>query len=211
VERKLLDTWREFQILKELEVQASLGKSFYLHQRMLHFMQNLTYYMLFEVIEPRWHAFDKAVVESCANIDDVVAAHGQLQDGILKECLLTNQGLLQILTKLMTTALLFSEQIKRFAEANDTAARRNVDTAPGAARRAQLDVRSRQVKSELGQEGYARMIQEFEANFDDLLGLFMAKLWSDAKIQYHSHLSALCTRLDFNGFLSARWGEFGAR
>jgi gamma-tubulin complex component 2 len=44
------------------------------------------------------------------------------------------------------------------------------------------------------------MIQEFQRNFDKQLGEFMSQLLADSSLQYNSHLSNLCVRLDYNGF-----------
>ena len=44
--------------------------------------------------------------------------HQELLDTILKECWLTNQELLKVLTKIMTICILFAEQMKRFFETN---------------------------------------------------------------------------------------------
>ena len=41
--------------------------AFALRQRMLNFVQNFEYYMMFEVIEPHWHVFD-------TNMDSVSTA-----------------------------------------------------------------------------------------------------------------------------------------
>lgn len=44
------------------------------------------------------------------------------------------------------------------------------------------------------------MIENFKRNFDENLQLFMSQLLDKSHLQFHSHLSNLCTRLDYNGF-----------
>ena len=110
VERCLKATWQGHQHLKELDVRAAGGRSYCLRHRMLGFMQNIVYYFTYEVIEPRWHEMEHRLKQS-RTMDDVLAAHAELQDTILKECLLTNQELLKTLTKIMTICLLFTEQV----------------------------------------------------------------------------------------------------
>jgi hypothetical protein len=62
VERRLGDAWRYHQTTKEfLGVRSALMASYCLRQRMLHFQQNFVYYMMFEVISPRWHCFEQSV------------------------------------------------------------------------------------------------------------------------------------------------------
>lgn len=113
VERRLCDAWLNHQTTKELSLRSHLGPSFCLRQRMLHFQQNFVYYMMFEVISPRWHAFQKqlATVET---VDDILLFHGEFLDMCLKECLLTDPDLLRVLTKLMMVCMTFADTVERF-------------------------------------------------------------------------------------------------
>ena len=84
---------------------------------MLHFQQNFVYYMMVEVIQPRYHQFEVAM-RGVSSIDDVLRCHGDFQDTCLKECLISaDEQLLKILTKLMTICLLFADHTERFARA----------------------------------------------------------------------------------------------
>ena len=118
VERRLFSTWLDHQTIKELNLRGELGRTYCLRQRMLHFLQNFMYYMMFEVIEPRWNEMEKRFGDAIT-IDDVLGVHEEFQNTVLKDCLLTSQDLLKILAKLMSTCLLFSEQMRRFFEANN--------------------------------------------------------------------------------------------
>ena len=211
----------------------ALGPTYCLRQRMLHFVQNFVYYMMFEVINPRWHELEKNM-ESVRTVDDVLGYHNDFQDATLKECLLTNQELLRLLTKLMTTCLMFCEEMNNFTEVNELVRkyekvageerqeRLNQDpdgyvvnvskvVVKGSLDREKMKKRmegrklrmknlSEALQEELGKGGYGRMIAKFEASFDTLLSQFMKALLADADAQYHSHLSNLCVRLDYNGF-----------
>ena len=250
VERCLKATWQGQQSLKELDVRAAGGRSYCLRHRMMGFMQNIVHYFTYEVIEPRWHEMEQQL-RNCSTMDEVLAAHVELQDTVLKECLLTNQELLKVLTKIMTICLLFAEQMNRFFEANRLAAhapslehggyalspdsgyryglpaseRMEAGESGGAdghgslgggaaaagsgrgdttaMRRARVDAQSRQIRSELEQQSYVKMIQSYEKNFDQLLRDFMSRLARNARYQYNSHLANLVTRLDYNGFFSS--------
>ena len=90
---------------------------------MLHFIQNLLYYMMVEVLEPRHHELEKNIRQA-KTVDDVLLHHSEFLDTCLKECLLSNHELIKLLTKIMTVCLLFSEQIEHFTESN------RVDTIP---------------------------------------------------------------------------------
>jgi len=122
VERRLVGIWLDHQMMKQFQsLRRAMGPTYCLRQRMLHFMQNLIYYMMFEVIEPNWlemkSAIRKQQSQGTQTVDDVIRVHNTFLDLTLAECLLTNRELVRTLTKLMKTCLLFSDQLKRFMEA----------------------------------------------------------------------------------------------
>lgn len=59
IERQLLQAWAHHQNTKQLELGTSLLSCFLLRQRMLHFLQNFEYYMMFEVLESNWHVMEQ--------------------------------------------------------------------------------------------------------------------------------------------------------
>jgi gamma-tubulin complex component 2 len=58
VERQLSATWLNHQSTKELDVRSAFLSSYALRHRMLMFLQNLSYYMMVEVLEPNWHQLE---------------------------------------------------------------------------------------------------------------------------------------------------------
>jgi hypothetical protein len=71
-----------------------------------------------------------------------------------------------------------------------------------ALRRARVAAFSAQIKAELEQASYVKMVASYEKNFDALLQDFMGKLAANARFQANTHLANLVTRLDYNGFFS---------
>jgi gamma-tubulin complex component 2 len=69
---------------------------------MLHFCKNYIYYMTVEVLEPAFLKLKDKLLNSgtIGTIDDVMRAHSDFLDQCLKECLLTDQNLFRILTRL---------------------------------------------------------------------------------------------------------------
>lgn len=54
---------------------------------------------------------------------------------------------------------------------------------------------------------FVSTIESFTQKFDQHLGDFMRRLYEDSRAQLnHSHLANLCTRLDYNGYLSRTYG-----
>jgi hypothetical protein len=80
VERQLCETWLHQQGWKELKLKGFLGMSYRLRQKMLHFMQNFVYYMLFEVLEPHWHTFEEKVGDCCRCRSNSTAIIAPLQN-----------------------------------------------------------------------------------------------------------------------------------
>ncbi|KAG3001996.1 Gamma-tubulin complex component 2 [Phytophthora cactorum] len=254
VERQLCDAWMNHQATKELSLRAALGPSFCLRQRMLHFQQNFVYYMMFEVISPRWHDFQQQLA-SAGTVDDILEFQGEFLDICLKECLLTDPELLRVLTRLMMVCMTFANSIESYtrpyfldeetikaereAERDRRAEKKAREEAEvalasyqrqkgtfggkkkgGVLRRrqsSQVDMRrtrirelSDDVKRALTErEGdeenpFVRMTNDLENQFDSLLGEFMQQLLRRSLLQQNSHLSNLCTRLDYNGFYTKR-------
>ena len=187
-------------------------------------MQNLLYYMMVEVLEPRHHELEKNISDA-TTVDQVLEHHSEFLDTCLKECLLSNHELIKLLTKIMTVCLLFSEQIEHFTESNrvdefsssprgpepEDAATRGGRSASAERRknvlelrRARLEVQSEQIRQIVSKPEYIRMIGRFSNNFDTTLGTFMKRLVDISRRggEYQSHVSNLVTRLDFNLFYS---------
>ena len=56
-------------------------------------------------------------------------------------------------------------------------------------------------------ESYHSSVTDIEKEFDLLLGNFMQMIWMESRNQYHTYLVNLSTRLDYNGYLAARYGK----
>jgi gamma-tubulin complex component 2 len=118
VERRLVSVWRDHLTLKELPaLRGSMGRTFLLRQRMLHCLQHLIYYMMFEVIEPNWSELVQSINEPSAQeqtVDDILLLHTHFLQRTLDACLITNRDLLSKLMRLMRTCLLFADQMNLF-------------------------------------------------------------------------------------------------
>ena len=125
VETRVLSTWSDHQSTKELDVRESMGPAFSLRHRMLHFLHNFVYYISLEVISPRGHEMKEGLAEA-VDMDEVLGLHERFLDTCLKECLLASQSLLANLTKIMTTCLLFADNMKIFAEQSSVTSKKGV-------------------------------------------------------------------------------------
>ncbi|CAF0794160.1 unnamed protein product [Adineta ricciae] len=97
----------------------------YLRHKMLHFVQNLLYYMSFEVIESHWHAFQNNL-KKVTNIDELLKFHILFLDNCLRDCMLTSVHLLRHIHKIMATCVMFANAMDNVDDDND------YDSLPGA-------------------------------------------------------------------------------
>nr|KAG5706873.1 hypothetical protein BaRGS_004208 [Batillaria attramentaria] len=113
VERQLCSVWVGNKVAKMYSMQKSrwYSAAFALRQRMLNFVQNFEYYMMFEVIEPNWHLFQQNM-DTVSNVDDVLVFHTDFLNSCLKDCMLTNPDLLKIVHKLMMVCVTFSNFVQ---------------------------------------------------------------------------------------------------
>jgi gamma-tubulin complex component 2 len=240
-ERRLVGIWQDHQAMKELQsLRGSLGPTFLLRQRMLHFLQNLIYYMMFEVIEPSWLEMEESIASPSARkeqtVDDILHVHNQFLQNSLEACLLTNRDLLRALTKLMTTCLLFSDQMKRFMKAtkidedreavatekqkvmqrklND----RGVSRAAVSRRLLKESMENDRIERLLRvQKQTARVERELSgdsyknmiARFDEVFSDNLREFvlqLTESDDVYHTHKVNLCIRLDYNGYVTGAMG-----
>ena len=118
IQMRILGSWKEHQTTKSLSVRAQMGAYFCLRQRMLHFLQNFVYYMTVEVIKPRDHEM-QADMARATDMDEVMLLHEKFLDTCLKECLLASQDLLNGLTKILATCVLFADHVNEFMHTFD--------------------------------------------------------------------------------------------
>ena len=62
-----------------------------IHQQMMHFVSNLEYYIMFEVLECSWERFSEEM-RAARDVDALIAAHNRYVDGILERTLLSQQS-----------------------------------------------------------------------------------------------------------------------
>ena len=94
--------------------------SFGLRQKMLTLIQNLSYYMMVEVVEPAWSSLVHGLA-SCSTVDDVLTKHNDFLDNCLHDCLLSSPQLLATVKKLLGLCSEFSEYMLnlRFSNTDD--------------------------------------------------------------------------------------------
>ena len=144
-------------------------------------------------------------------MDDVLELHEKFLDSCLKECLLASQELLKILTKIMTTCLLFADYMKKFSVSHGDShssssghsssvygsfnggGKRNsngVDKDEAAARAAAY---VQYVEKEISHESFNKMLAKFTETFDTQVYHFLYGLLGCRANSYRYMLMYVCT------------------
>jgi len=101
VEYSLTSTWRRHTTTSRMtaarplnhegleltDLRKDFHKGHLLRNEMIHFVYNLQYYMMFEVMETSWRDFELAM-DKAENLDDLIAAHQQYIDAIMERALM---------------------------------------------------------------------------------------------------------------------------
>lgn len=183
VERRVLSCWKDLQNTKLLNVREAMGPSYCLRHRMLHFLHNFVYYMTVEVINPRSHEMT-AAIQSAQDIDEMLMIHERFLDTCLKECLLASQNLLKILTKIMTTCLIFADNMKLFTQQSEAAIAStthetpnyvaNSDISPAAntllkhqrTQKYRQNLQTNYIQQEVSNDHFVKLLNKFIQTFD---------------------------------------------
>lgn len=213
VERQLCNLWLQNKSVKLLPAKGYTA-AFALRQRMLNFIQNLEYYMMIEVIEPKWHIFLNRM-ETVSNIDDVLNHHGDFLHSCLEVCMMTNVGLLQIIHKLMVVCITFCNCIKRLNDSLEAKSKESWVTLTNSLQATQKeDIKNKktaakvvaEVMDDESTEHLGNMICQFEQNFSQLMLQLLEKIMI-YMIQGNGEQTLFC-RLDFNGFYTKNCAQF---
>ena len=167
------------------------GCALALLQRMLNFVQNLQYYMMFEVLEPNWIELEQKL-RTASTIDDVLARHNDFLDKCLRDCLLSSRDILENMSRLMTICTTFTGHMQLVSMESRGATVSLSDRPPV--------IKSKLVLTSVGDmmEGATskEAIERFDENFTKELKSLLDKLHS----LQTDKVGGIVARLDFNGF-----------
>ncbi|XP_008821394.1 gamma-tubulin complex component 2 isoform X2 [Nannospalax galili] len=199
--------------------------AFTLRQRMLNFVQNIQYYMMFEVMEPTWHILEKNL-KSASNIDDVLGHHTSFLDNCLKDCMLTNPELLKVFSKLMSVCVMFTNCMQKFTQSmkldNELGClaleQGTVQEPPPEAEQTEERPRKETTRKHLSEHvdtpqlasGFEATINNFDKNFSAHLLDLLARLSVYSTSDCEHGMASVISRLDFNGFYAERLERLSA-
>ncbi|KAL8215285.1 hypothetical protein R6Q57_004734 [Mikania cordata] len=179
-----------------------------LWNEMSHFLTNLQYYIMFEVLEVSWANFSNEM-EAAKDLDDLLAAHDKYLDSIVEKSLLgeRSQALYKSLFLLFDLILRFRSHADRLYEGiYEFQARTMEDKTelPAHSRSKSEDVDSwlsegRKAITQRADEFLRNMGQDIDAVSKEYSSLFKGFI-SQLPVQQHIDLKFLMFRLDFSEF-----------
>ncbi|XP_048193951.1 gamma-tubulin complex component 2 [Perognathus longimembris pacificus] len=217
VERQLCSVWISNKTAKQHTLHSAkwFASAFTLRQRMLNFVQNIQYYMMFEVMEPTWHILEKNL-KSASNIDDVLGHHTSFLDNCLKDCMLTNPELLKVFSKLMSVCVMFTNCMQKFTQSMKLDSELGTMLGPPVeAERAEELPQKEPIRKHLAEHvdtsqlasGFEATINNFDKNFSTHLLDLLARLSVYSTSDWEHGMASVISRLDFNDFYAERLGR----
>uniref|UniRef100_H0VBZ5 Gamma-tubulin complex component n=2 Tax=Cavia porcellus TaxID=10141 RepID=H0VBZ5_CAVPO len=215
VERQLCSVWISNKTAKQYSLHSAkwFAGAFTLRQRMLNFVQNIQYYMMFEVMEPTWHILEKNL-KSASNIDDVLGHHTSFLDNCLKDCMLTNPELLKVFSKLMSVCVMFTNCMQKFIQSMKL----GTELGQLALEQGSILGLPTEAKWHLAEpvdtpqmaSGFEATINNFDKNFSAHLLDLLARLSVYSTSDCEHGMASVISRLDFNGFYTERLERLSA-
>ena len=215
VERHLSAVWIKFKGLKRDFIHSKhwFVQAMTILQKMLHFIQNFEYYMVFEVLEPNWITLEKNL-QSCKNVDEVLDCHTDFLRQSLQDCLLTNTDMLRILSKLLMLCVSFSNFMTGInRQVNSAAGREKLEHSTLSGPPTSEEKRSEtdrigttaretitHLKDLASSAEHIDTVKMFEKNFSNTLMTLLNRVTFISREQGQQCLFNILHKLDYNGF-----------
>ncbi|KAL5515544.1 hypothetical protein EMCRGX_G000725 [Ephydatia muelleri] len=203
-ERQLCKAWTVHRIGKACSLRSlpAYASSFALLQRMLHYVQNLQYFMAFEVLERNWCTLDHHLRSMTTTVDDVLAAHTDFLDRCLKDCMLSNKGAIERIHHLLILCTGFAQQMQQVASSLDatTAATAAAGKKGGKWARQRTESLLEALRATVTGKAFEEMVSTTEKDFTKNLTSLLGHLHQLSTQDVEHMTSGMASRLDFNGF-----------
>ncbi|XP_007897077.1 gamma-tubulin complex component 2 isoform X1 [Callorhinchus milii] len=227
VERQLCNVWIGNKVARQYSLHSAkwFAAAFTLRQRMLNFVQNIQYYMMFEVMEPTWHIMENNL-KSASNIDEVLSHHTSFLDNCMKDCMLTNMVLLKIFSKLMSLCVMFTNCMQTFTQniKIDSEMTHGTMKKPPTQSECTEETEKKRISNKVtmsenvaeridvlhSTSGFDSTINTFDNNFSSNLLDLLDKLSISSTNDCEHSMINIIYRLDFNGFYTERLERMSA-
>lgn len=146
---------------------------------MLNFIKSYIYYLTYEVLERQWQRLE-AELKKAETIDEIMRKHAAFQDQCLKESLLLDQELFNVLHKLIWCCVSYSEMMQihtksmKFDEGFLSGfGEEGQGRSPLEHRRQRVESESASTSTILEGKQFGVMIEKFTTKFDQLFQSFL--------------------------------------
>ncbi|PON44479.1 Gamma-tubulin complex component protein [Parasponia andersonii] len=208
-------SFNKLQHAVKLQLLSTLRRCQVLWDEMNHFVSNLQYYIMFEVLEVSWSTLSNEM-EVAKDLDDLLAAHEKYLNSIVEKSLLgeRSQSLYKSLFVLFDLILRFRSHADRLYEGIHELQARTETSLPSQDKsksRKQVSDRSSEPGSWIsdGRKALTQRTSEFLRNMGQDLdaiskeySLLLENFISQLPVQQHVDLKFLLFRLDFTEFYS---------
>lgn len=188
------------------DIEKWKKRAWTLRARMSGFVAQITYYCTNEVIDPRFTQF-VSTMDTVKTVDELMQNHEDFLDTCLKECMLTNQGLLRLYVKILTMCQAFAHwcaRLSRYLEAADTSLARATSQTThlngGPRKKAAKYTRKARVEGRVDSATIVVMqekLEQYERAFERTVKVLLDNLNYIASTETIS-LLVLSSRLDWN-------------
>ncbi|GAY32691.1 hypothetical protein CUMW_003700 [Citrus unshiu] len=208
------NSFTKLQHAVKLQLLSTLRRCQVLWDEMNHFVTNLQYYIMFEVLEVSWSNFSNEM-EAAKDLDDLLAAHEKYLHSIFEKSLLgeRSQSLFKSLFVLFDLILRFRSHADRLYEGIRELQARTMESSLSSRDKKKSSRQTNDMHTKPGSwlsdgrkaltqragEFLRNMEQELDATaneYTSLLEVFLAQL----PVQQHVDLKFLLFRLDFTEF-----------
>eukprot|EP00126_Sphaerothecum_destruens_P008335 Sdes_comp20176_c0_seq1m13395 len=187
-------------------------KSHVLHSEMFHFLHQVQYYFVFEVLECSWNQLCKQI-DTCQDLDQLVNSHHQFLNEITNRLLLgpktstmLNQlrTIFDLITQYTTLFQDFKSSLQQESFTREKFASSQVENSLrgtwGMVESSQASELQRQENFNSLMSGYSNQLTVIHKSFQDMLCRFLSGISNSVDL----NLKFLSFRLDFNEFYSQK-------
>ncbi|KAG1687158.1 Gamma-tubulin complex component 2 [Nymphon striatum] len=203
VERMLCNVWMKNKVARKSSATSEQRQTSALGAKMLYFIQNLEYYMMFEVLEPNWNMF-LTQLQNVTNVDDVLKCHTDLLNVCLKDCMLTSHQLLGLVNDIMKTCLSFAEfSMSRYDVSENGIMTESVTSIPEEQPTFEEFENEMKRSEKASNLPFSSMIENYDKEFTSLIIHLLNELQDVGCDNYNNKLINMLYRLDFNGYYNS--------
>ncbi|ORX56573.1 hypothetical protein BCR36DRAFT_367541 [Piromyces finnis] len=189
VEHTLSASWKRHLIrdYKTQEIRNELHKSNLILSEMIHFIYQLQYYFLFEVLECSWDELNKYIDKHTGNLDQLIKEHNRYLANIIQKGLLApSEKLIPTLNKLFDCSLIYSKNQNELYNFAENQFSRNK-------KKARLSYQQK-IEAKFGLESSTTYLQDSQISDTQRFYDIKNNLYQTAAI-FHENFSYLITRL----------------